>query len=196
MLRVDIISSTNFRLCPRQRSETSFTAYMSQWIYYLHMQLLQGIFCSDCYFIESFVQNLHSVYNNNVKPLLITFVCDLPPDSYVPANLVTYLCQATHAIGIGSLTASSTPHDFANQCSWSSSPCLCLLCQIQDTPPTFDICQLSDIDDDLYLAVCSLMQTAHTCNLCAAFNHLTANCSKAQAFLKDPHKSCHLLHLL
>ena len=191
---------------PRQKSDMSFTSYRSLWSYYLHMLFLRGIFLSDRYFVESFIQHLHSIYNSNVKPLMLAYIRDLPRDTYVPmhfqpTHLVTYICQAVQTIGIKSLTPATTPRDFSLSRSRSSSSsrtpsATTPVRQLLDTPHVLDLRQLTEIDDDLYLTVCSLMQNSRTCDLCASSDHLIATCPKAMQLAKDPHKARRLLQLL
>ena len=192
---------------PRQKSNMSLTSYQSQWNYYLHMLFLRGIFLSDRYFLESFVQHLHSVFNSNAKPLMLTFIRDLPRDTYVPlhfhpSHLVSYLCQAVQSIGMRGLTPTTTPRDYANSRSRPSPSSRSLppsshpVRQVVDSPDILDLRQLDTLDDDLYLTICSLMQTSRSCDLCSSSDHLIARCPKALAIAQDPQKARRLQHLL
>ena len=99
---------------PTQGKEEALITYRKRWEHYLHVSMIKGTFLSDRYFLEVFVSGMNSVYNGNLKPLLLHSVRRVPvnapvPPHMAPENLLEYLCQLAMLIGLKSLDLTQTP---------------------------------------------------------------------------------------
>ena len=68
-----------------------------------------------------------------------------------------------------------------------------------DAPDDVIINQLTDLPDDLYLTVCSLVAAnagSRSCSLCGKTDHLLASCSWLDSILKDPSRARRILSTL
>ena len=190
---------------PVQKSSESLLQYRQQWVYYLHMQYLRGVFLSDRYFVESFLRNLHGAYNSTIKPLLLHFVRRIPvdvpvPHYFYPANILSYLASSAANVGAHGITPLQTPKEFAES---RRRPQAAPIRSIQQSSPSddtvVDIRQITDgtVDDDLFLAICSLAAAnPRTCDVCGAYDHIVATCPRLRQLLSDPAKAKRLLSII
>ena len=195
---------------PTQKGTDSLLSYRQNWMYYLHMQYLRGIFLSDRYFVELFIKNLHSAFNNNVKPLLLHFVRHIPvdipvPHYFQPTNILTYLISSAANVGVTTLHPLITPREFLDSRRASKSSATVREVQtslpiraIQSTSQSdvVDLRQITDgsVDDDMLLQICSLAAAnPRTCDVCGATDHIVATCPRLRRLLEDPVKARRLL---
>jgi hypothetical protein len=59
---------------PHQKGSESLMAYAARWRHVLHISYIRGIFYSDRYFAETFVSNLHSVFDSTMKLAILTLI--------------------------------------------------------------------------------------------------------------------------
>jgi hypothetical protein len=178
---------------PRQGSKDSLRKYVSDWTYFLYMKFITGEFYSDRYFLETFIKNMHRIFNNNLKTTAITFLRRLPINRRVPhqwtlPNLAEYLVTGVAIFNDLALTVETTPRELADasrrpksdserrptpvhQVETSPEP--------EPAPEPIDIRQTDLLDQDAYLSICALMASRpRTCDFCGSSSHLIAQCER------------------
>jgi hypothetical protein len=179
---------------PHQKGSESLVAYAARWRHVLHISYIRGIFYSDRYFAETFVSNLHSVFDSTMKLAMLTLIrriaVNRPLPHYMsPENIVTYMCSHFSRIGVRGILPLHTPREIlatrkGSPRPWSSVPVRSLdhgaSSESADSPDSFfDIRQLDGISDATMLAICSLMAAGpRTCDFCQSTDHLIANCPR------------------
>ena len=188
---------------PRQRRDMSFHDYMQAWSHFLHIEHCRGVTYSDVYFVEKWLEYLHSSFNDTLKPLLFGLLRDCPrnvpvPIHFSPEHLIHYVCARAHTVGLYSLTAAATPAT-----STSSSSRRQLTSNVRQIghvdPPLVDVRLLDEsLPDDIFATVCSLVanNTSGRCDLCNDDKHLMASCPILHKVISDPVKTRRLLSAL
>ena len=188
---------------PRQRRDVSFHDYMQLWLHFLHIEHCRGVTYSDVYFVEMWLENLNSAYNDTVKPLIFGLLRDCARDvpvpiHFSPEHLVSYVCSRSQTVGLYSLTPSSTP-GAASSNSRRGNPHATVRQIESDTGPLLDIRLIDQpIPDDVYAHVCSLMANSNNgrCDICNSDSHLVATCPTLHKVIADPVKTRRLLSAL
>ena len=186
---------------PRQGRDSSLFDYMQLWKHFLHIEHCRGITYSDIYFVETWLERLHSTYNDNLKPLILGLLRDCPldmpvPIHFSPEHLINYITARASSIGIYSLKALTTPSTGTSRSKSSSSTSTTTAKTRQIAYEDIRLMD-HDIPGDIYATVCSLMATAsQTCDLCRASDHLVASCPSLHRILSDEHKTRRLLAAL
>ena len=189
---------------PHQRRDTSFHDYMQLWSHFLHLEYTRGVAYSDVFFVECWLEHLHSTFNDNLKPLILSFLrdCrrDVPvPIHFSPEHLVTYVCTRAGSIGMYSLTPMSTPSSFSSSGQGRRSGAIANTRQLDAGPTLLDVRLLDEeLPSDVFASVCSLMATAQsrTCDLCQSSDHLVASCPILRRVIDDPSKARRLLAIV
>ena len=194
---------------PRQKRETSFHDYMQAWSHFLHLEHCRGIAYSDVYFVETWLENLHPVFNTTVKPLILGLLrdClrDVPvPIHFSPEHLILFICSRAHSVGLYTLTSASTPASMSSATtsrrSGSTAPTRQLLSD--PGPPSDEFVDVrlldQDLPTDIYASICSLMaaNSSRSCDLCQATNHMVASCPVLHRVIADPTKTRRVLSAL
>ena len=99
---------------PCQGCNTSLQDYMQSWKHFLHINHCCGITYSDVYFVETWLERLHSTYNETLKLLILGLLQDCLLDVPVPIpftakHLISYVTASAPSIGIYTLKALTTP---------------------------------------------------------------------------------------
>ena len=152
------------------------------------------------YFAETFLENLHAVFNGNIKSLILPLLRDCPRDQplplhFAPAQILNYICARVRSIGITNMTATSTPSSLTTSSPRRSAPSAPTR---QITGEYVDVRLLDDIPEDIYVSVCSLVAsaTSNACDLCAQTDHLVASCPLLHKVIRDPVKTRRILSVL
>ena len=199
---------------PRQKGSQSLAEYLRAWRHFLLVSYLKGEFLSDRYFLETFIEHMHSSFDHGVKGHLISLLRDIPVDRRVQdqwriPKLVGYICSVAKRFhGNGNLSPTTAPRDLnSNRGSRNHSTPGQAIRSITDTPaiedvravdiptsstsstpPLMDIRQTSLVTDlDIYAAICEIsLANQRTCDLCGAQDHFIASCPRLVRLLKDP----------
>ena len=186
---------------PVQKADTSFLTYRQMWERYLFTSFSAGVNYSDRYFVECFIENLHPMFNENLKPLLLHHLRDVPVDGPVPyfwwpEHLPGHIASSAQRVGFKKLTPMSTPRELSTRPSknvssknLSSSKDTRHVRQILDTSsPCRDIRAVYDFDDESLMAICSLMAASHDqrrCFFCNKPGHVVNSCPDFEPICKD-----------
>ena len=188
---------------PRQRREMSFCEYTSQWAHYLHIEHCRGVAYSDVFYVETWLENLHPVFNTSIKPLILSLLRDCPRDRPVPVHfspehLITFVCARVRSIGLTQFTASTSPSTAVTASPRRPPSTATTRLIAQDVTPTSDVRLLDNIPDDIIVTVSSLVahNSNHSCDLCASTSHLVASCPVLHKVIQDPTKTRRLLAAL
>ena len=178
---------------PRQKSDMSLIAYRKAWEHFLQVHLFMGVIYSDRFFVESFAENLHSMYHKTLCPYLITQVRRLPVDEPVsrdfwPVNILEYLGALCPHMGMQPIDLSATPRELVtasnNRRTTRSSPREQRQLTIRqvDNDPQDSLDFLSGPD---YLFVCQLAASGRHCDLCRDPDHFLRDCPHLRELRND-----------
>ena len=174
---------------PRQTTDMSFMEYRKEWIYYMHLHMIRGVFFSDRFFIETFLTNMHAVFNTTLKTHVLALsrnaTLNQPfPPQYYPENFDTHMCESALAIGIDYISSGTTPRMFREKQSGrpQASP--------SSNVRALDIRMIDDVPEDLVYCVAQLMaNNPRSCDFCGSDSHLVATCPTIASVATDPRKA-------
>ena len=184
---------------PRQRRDMSFHDYMQNWSHFLHLEHSRGVAYSDVYFVETWLEHLHSTFNDTLKPLILSLLRDCTRDQPVPIHfspehLITFICSRAQSIGLYSLSPLTTPAMLTTTSSRRAGSATAR--QVSHAPAHADVRMLDEeLLPDIFASVCSLMATAtnNKCDLCQESTHLVASCPILRRAIGDPVKTRRIL---
>ena len=190
---------------PRQRRDLSLHDYMQQWTHFLHLEHTRGVAYSDVYFVETWLEHLHSTLNDTVKPLILGLLRDCPrnepvPIHFSPEHLLSFICSRMRSVGIYNLSPLTTPAMLTSSSrrpNHGNSPAP--IRQLTDGSSFVDVRLIDEeLPADIFASVCSLMASGstRTCDLCQESTHMVASCPILHRVLPDPDKARRLLSLL
>ena len=198
------ITAMHFMM-PIQRRDKSLHEYMQDWSHFLHLEHCRGVAYSDVYFVESWLERLHPIYNDNVKPFILSLMRDCTRDvplpiHFSPEHLINFICSRSASIGLSTLTPLTTSSQVRRP-TGSSLPPRATTRRIDaaDELSLQDVRLLDeDLPGDIFATICSLMasSTQATCDLCQDSNHLVASCPILRRAINDPSKARRILSVV
>jgi hypothetical protein len=172
---------------PRQNNDNSIATYVTLWVHYLNLRLLDGCVLSDRYFMQQFLRGLHPVFHQDFVTDCESKIAQFPighklPASYTPNRiLLRFQQRAQH------LRRKDLIHKTARELTTRTPH----IREIQTAPTEPDTESF-----DAFIHALERGSRSSACYLCGDTDHPVRNCPKLASIQSNPAAQSAIVRLL